>query len=157
MNAIDLLTAQHRFMEAEWEKLQKNWDAKVFAQAADHLTMHITAEEQLFYPAVKAKRTEDILMESLEEHLSLKRLLADLIELDPEDETREPKRKVLAEQLEHHHEEEEEHLFPKVKRVFDKPALEALGAEMYALQASLNREGAPRETVPAQTDQAAAL
>jgi hypothetical protein len=33
------------------------------------------------YPAVKAKRTEDILLEALEEHLGIKRVIADAREL----------------------------------------------------------------------------
>jgi len=161
MNAIDLLTSQHRTIEASMEKLQQggmeNWDAALFAEVADHLTVHLASEEQIFYPAVKAKRTEDILLESLEEHLSLKRLLADLLELDPGEQTFEPKFKVLHEQAEHHHEEEEEHLFPKVAKALDAAELEALGDKMSALQQSLRREGSPREAVSEQTNQAAAL
>ncbi len=57
--------------------------AAALVRVGDDLTKHITSEEQVFYPAVKAKRTEDILLESLEEHLSLKRLLADLLTMDP--------------------------------------------------------------------------
>ena len=104
MNAIDLLTSQHRTIEANMEKLHEggmeNWDAALFAEVADHLSVHIASEEQVFYPAVKARRMEDILLESLEEHLSLKRLLADLLELDPGEQTFEPKFKVLHEQTE---------------------------------------------------------
>lgn len=161
MNAIDLLTSQHRTIEASMEKLQKagmeNWDAALFAEVADHLTVHIASEEQVFYPAVKARRTEDILLESLEEHLSLKRLLADLLALDPGEQTFEPKFKVLHEQTEHHHEEEEENLFPKVAKALDAAELQALGDEMCRLQTSLRGEGAPRQAVSEQTDQAAAL
>ena len=87
MDAIDLLVRQHREMEAAMkEVLDAGDDASaraLFIDVADALTMHVTSEEQVFYPAVKARRTEDILLESLEEHLSLKRLLADLLALDP--------------------------------------------------------------------------
>lgn len=161
MNAIELLTTQHRAIEANMNKLKEAgmaaWDAKLFAEVADHLTVHIASEEQVFYPAVKARRTEDILLESLEEHLSLKRLLADLLELDPGAQTFEPKFKVLHEQTEHHHEEEEEHLFPKVARALDAAELDALGEEMRSLQTKLRREGSPRDAVSEQTDRAAAL
>src|SRR5205085_11016612 len=92
--------------------------ARLFPQAADALTAHVTVEEKHFYPAVRARRTEDILLESLEEHLSLKRVLADMLDLKIEDEKWEPKLHVLKEQLEHHHKEEEEHLFPKVEKMF---------------------------------------
>ena len=38
----------------------------LFKRVGDELTVHVTSEEQIFYPAVKEKRTEDILLESLE-------------------------------------------------------------------------------------------
>jgi iron-sulfur cluster repair protein YtfE (RIC family) len=161
MDAIDLLRRQHREMEkALAQVLEAEEPAAVkalFARLADELTMHITSEEQIFYPAVRAKRTEDILLESLEEHLSLKRLLADLLELEPAEQTFEPKFKVLKEQAEHHHKEEEEHLFPKVMKLLDTAQRAALGDEMLELQAKLGNAGEPREAVAEQTDVAAPL
>ena len=161
MDAIELLTCQHRALETLLDHVLDAPDAArigpAFARVADELTVHITSEEQVFYPAVRAGRTEDILLESLEEHLSLKRLLADLLVLDPAERTFEPKFKVLAEQAEHHHKEEEEHLFPKVRKLLDAERLRQLGDEMQAMQQRLHREGAPREAVAEQTDAAAPL
>ena len=131
--------------------------AAALAKVGDDLTKHITSEEEVFYPAVKAKRTEDVLLESLEEHLSLKRLLADLLTMDPAVETWEPKFKVLKEQTEHHHKEEEENLFPKVRKALDTGEIEALGQQMLALQQELQLAGDPRDAVVEQTDEAAPL
>ena len=121
MDAVQYLVKQHREMEKALADVLETTDCaerqRLFEIAADHLTMHISSEEEVFYPAVKARRTEDILLESLEEHLSLKRLLADLNDLETTDQTFEPKFKVLKEQTEHHHKEEEEHLFPKVLKL----------------------------------------
>ena len=161
MDAIDLLRRQHQEMERALGQVLEGADpaAKqaLFARVADELTVHIASEEQVFYPAVKAARTEDILLESLEEHLSLKRLLADLIDLDPSEQTFEPKFKVLKEQAEHHHKEEEEDLFPKVSRMLDAKRRAALGDDMLAFQKKLGREGEPRERVADETDAAAPL
>jgi hemerythrin superfamily protein len=161
MDAIDLLVRQHREMEAAMKDVldtsNGNSVTARFANVADQLTTHITAEEQVFYPAVKARRTEDILLESLEEHLSLKRLLADLLALEPSDQTFEPKFKVLKEQAEHHHEEEEEHLFPKVAQLLDASQRAALGSEMLVVQRRLARGGDAREAVLNETDAAAPL
>ena len=160
MNAIDFLVSQHRSMET---MLAGVMDAgpearqRLYAEVADQLTMHISAEEVVFYPAVRAARTEDILLESLEEHLSLKRLMADLLALNPDEQTFEPKFKVLKEQAEHHHKEEEEHLFPKVKGLLDADRLAQLGAEMIALQTQQKMEGRPRDNVTGETDAAAPL
>ena len=161
MDAIDYLRRQHHEMERSLAQVMEAGDASAiksrFTEVADQLTMHIESEEQVFYPAVKAERTEDILLESLEEHLSLKRLLADLIALDAEDKTFEPKFKVLKEQAEHHHKEEEEHLFPKVAKLLDAGRRASLGDQMQALQAKLRRAGEPREMVNDQTDAAAPI
>jgi hemerythrin superfamily protein len=161
MDAIDLLRRQHREMEHAMAELLDIEDPAAkkarFSALADELTVHIASEEQVFYPAVKAARTEDILLESLEEHLSLKRFLADLIDLDVASQTFEAKFKVLKEQAEHHHHEEEEHLFPKSRKLLDAERLDALGEEMLNLQRKLDRQGEPRELVVEQTDAAAPL
>lgn len=161
-NAVDLLVQQHRALEGLLRDTLESTDANVqrtlFRRVADELSVHIGAEEQVFYPAVRERRTEDILLESLEEHLSLKRLLADLLALDPEDRTFEPKFKVLREQTEHHHEEEEEHLFPKVRKALSPDELEQLGDRMQTLQHERRRdEDAPRDSVISETEQAATL
>jgi hemerythrin superfamily protein len=161
MNAVDLLVSQHRRIEASLKQVLdaegSEARSRCFAEVGDLLTVHIASEEELFYPAVRARRTEGILLESLEEHLSLKRLLSDLLELSPDEQTFVPKFKVLKEQSEHHHEEEEEHLFPKVGALLDEAELEALGAQMAALQGRLQRAGEPREAVAEQTEKAAPL
>ncbi|MES2207664.1 MAG: hemerythrin domain-containing protein [Pseudomonadota bacterium] len=161
MNAIELLIKQHRSLEALLSQTlkEKNKEniTQLFSKAGDELTVHIASEEQVFYPAVKNVRTEDILLESLEEHLSLKRLLADLVALNPEETTFEPKLKVLTEQAEHHHKEEEEHLFPKVKKLLNAEQLDALGEEMMNLQKSLIQQGSARKKVVGETTEAFSL
>jgi len=159
-DAVQLLTCQHREMEGLLDAICKAEAAQrqaLFAKVADELTVHIKAEEQIFYPAVHLARTEDDLLEALEEHLSLKRLLADLLELEPDDRAFEPKFKVLKEQTEHHHREEEEHLFPAVVRLIDPQERARLGERMLALQAQLTRQDMPRGAVIDETASAAPL
>lgn len=159
-DAVELLIRQHREMESLMEDICKASDAErkpLFVRVADQLTVHIKAEEQIFYPAAHAARTEDDLLESLEEHLSLKRLLADLLELEPQDKAFEPKFKVLKEQVEHHHREEEEHLFPAVLKMIGADERSAVGANMLSLQAQLTRQSAPRGAVVNETESAAPL
>lgn len=159
MDAIKMLTQQHRQMEAAFKALEEasaSTRATKFPDVADVLMSHVLVEERVFYPAVKAKRTEDILLESLEEHLSLKRLVADLVELSADDASFEAKLHVLEEQAKHHHEEEEEKLFPKVKKLLSAEELDQLGTKMAAAQKALLTE-APRDLASAQVDEAASL
>lgn len=161
MEAIQLLTQQHRLLETLLGETLKSNNAQEklnhFKKAADKLSIHIHIEEQVFYPAVHANRNEDILLESLEEHLSLKRLLSDLLELKPDHTTFEPKMKVLKEQAEHHHKEEEENLFPKVKKALSESQRVELGAQMEALQSQLQQQPAAAESVKQETASAAPL
>jgi hemerythrin superfamily protein len=160
-DAIAMLEGQHREVEALFAKLEKAGDgAKKKALAtelADKLAIHASIEERDFYPAVKAKRTEDILLESLEEHLGIKRVLADLMATSPGDDTFDAKAKVLKEQVEHHVKEEEEDLFPKVRKIFDAETLTAIAQQMAATQDELQTKGDPHRAVFAQTKRAASL
>lgn len=155
MEATDYLTRQHRDIEQALRTALETDDVAArrsqFLDIADALTVHIASEEQVFYPAVHASPNEDILLESLEEHLSLKRLLADLLVLAGDDVTFQPKLRVLREQAEHHHKDEEKKLFPEVREKLDAGRREALGREMAALQLRLQADGKPRRAVRGQT------
>lgn len=162
MNALELLKTHHREVEnlfEEYDKLgEKDVEMKetLFVEIADALAAHASIEERFFYPSVKAEDTEEILHEALEEHLGAKRIIADLLELQPGDETFDAKMKVLSEQIEHHVEEEEGDLFPRVRKLMDAESLESLGAIMEQEYEDM-RKGEPRNSVPAETDEAAPL
>jgi len=161
MNAIKLLKHQHREVEALFKQMHNakgsSAQRKLFEAIADALAIHSTIEERHFYPAVKEKSTEGILLESLEEHLAVKRVIADLLQLEAGDETFQAKAKVLQDEVEHHVEEEEETLFPRVERMFDDEALESLGKTMQGTADELEEAGNARQAVPSETERAATL
>jgi hemerythrin superfamily protein len=159
MSAIDMLEAQHREVEklfAAFEKASPDKKYDIFLQIADKLAVHATIEEKHFYPACKSDETEDVLAESVEEHLSVKRLIADLLD-EADEETLEAKVKVLQEQVQHHVEEEEGELFPQAKELLDATTLDALEQEMTATQEELLEEGHPRDHIPSETGAAAQI
>jgi hemerythrin superfamily protein len=119
--------------------------------------VHAAIEEKHFYPATKNARTEELLQEAVEEHLSAKRLIADMMEMSSDDPQFDAKLSVLEEQIEHHVEEEEKELFPKVRKMLAKEELEDLGIVMEDMAEELKASGAPRESVPAETGSAAPL
>jgi hypothetical protein len=161
MDAIEMLIEQHEEVAQLFEKAEsaakpeQKW--ALFEQIADKLAVHATIEERHFYPAVKERRTEDILLESLEEHLAIKRVLADLLALGGPEETFEAKLKVLEETVEHHVEEEQTDLFPKAKKLLDKETRDALAQEMTATQEELLEEGEPRSSIPKETQHPAEI
>ena len=160
MNALELLKEQHEEVSKLFKKFEKLSDGstaerrELFVMIADRLSAHASIEEQFFYPSIKTDKTEDILRESVEEHLAVKRIIADLLDMEPTDENFDAKMKVLQENVEHHVEEEETELFKLVKKILNEDQLLALGIQMKAEFDEL-MEAEPRNEVPMQTDTAA--
>jgi hemerythrin superfamily protein len=160
MDAIELLKAQHRLVEKFFEDIEQGDDPdereSTFLKLADNFAAHATIEEQIFYPRAYGDETEELLLDAVEEHLSIKRLVTDLLDMEPDDDQYAAKIKVLKEQIGHHVKEEEGDLFKKVEKQFDKQQLEELGQEMLAL---FEREMSddPSSKLPEQTDEAASL
>lgn len=160
-NALELLRSQHEEVDDLIEEIQDadEHDEKelLFRQLADKIAAHAMVEEKMFYPSVMVDRTHEQLIEATEEHLAIKRLLADMMLLDVDDEHFDAKLVVLKENFRHHaHDEEEDKLFPIVERMMNGDELAALGNEMLAMFAILIDQE-PRRQVPAETAEAAEL
>jgi hemerythrin superfamily protein len=162
IDAVAFLEDQHEEVNDLFRTLERATGlatkARILREITEKLAVHAMLEEKVFYPAVKAKRTEDILLESLEEHLGIKRVIADLMDTSPEDETFDAKAKVLRELVEHHVLEEEGDLFPKVERLMDGDSLIAVAQEMALMQEEiLAAQRSPLLAIPSETDHASAL
>ena len=158
-DVLDILRDQHTQVDALIAQLESHRGNRraIFTELADLLAAHATIEEKLFYPAVLAASTEDQLHEAVEEHLSVKRLLADMIALGSDDVQFDAKLTVLKEQLSHHaHKEEERKLFPKVRALLGRDERAALGNEAIVMFEQLAKSH-PYKQVPAQTAAAAKL
>jgi hemerythrin superfamily protein len=158
-DVLELLSAQHDEVDALFEAIEQGKGNRraLFTELADKLAAHAAVEEKLFYPAVMAKTTGDLLKESVEEHLSIKRVLADLIAMRVDDDHFLAKLKVLKEQVSHHaHKEEEDKLFPKVRAMTTADERAALGNELLVMFEELMTSH-PYKNVPAETEAAAPL
>jgi hypothetical protein len=160
VDAIRLLKRQHKEVKDLFKKYKKAEDVEskraLFVELADNLAAHAEIEEKIFYPAVYVGEMKELLKEAVEEHLAAKRTLADLLEMNADDENFDAKMKVLQDQIEHHVEEEEGQLFMKVRASLDNRELDALEAEMETMFEQL-KQGEPRSKVPTETDHAAPL
>jgi hemerythrin superfamily protein len=161
LNATDLLKAQHRYVERLFATIEKSGGspkAAAFRELADMLAIHATIEEKIFYPSVKTPATEDLLRESVEEHLAMKRTLADLMEMSVDSDEFDAKLQVLEEEVTHHAKQEEERkLFPLVRADQDPDFLAALAGEMIALMVALQERGSPRDAVPSEISASAPI
>jgi len=140
MNAIEMLKAQHEQIEQLFGKVRKargEQRRQYFLNVADMLAMHATIEERHFYPAANQEGAEDMVLGALQEHLGIKRVLADMLREDIEDDVFDAQFAELVEQVEDHVDQEEGLLFPKVTRMLDADQLEALAEEMSATMIEL--------------------
>jgi hypothetical protein len=157
-HAIHLLERQHREVEGLFEQYFAADSAArkepLFARIADAVAAHSRIEETIFYPEVLDDETEDLLNESVNEHLLVKRKLAELLDLEIDDAFDE-KMEELQAAIDHHVLEEEEQLFKMLTDVTDESFRE-MGARMKKQYDELIQEE-PRYEVPWETDAPAQL
>lgn len=123
-DVLALLKQDHANVKAMFEQYEELGDRafaskqKLAGEICLELTRHATAEEEIFYPAVRAaaRDNEDLIDEATVEHASAKDLIAQIMAADPHDDLYDAKVKVLKEYILHHVKEEEGEMFPKAKR-----------------------------------------
>ncbi|UDY35175.1 hemerythrin domain-containing protein [Dermatobacter hominis] len=151
MDAITLLKKDHRTVEQLFRRYEQAGDRayaekrRVVDRIIEELSQHAAIEEQVFYPAAReeASDTEDLALESIEEHHIVKWELSELEKMDPQDERFDAKVRVLMENVRHHVSEEESEFFPKVRDELGRNELNDLGDAMAAA-----RKGAPTHPHP---------
>jgi hemerythrin superfamily protein len=152
MDAITLLRNDHATIEQLFKRFEKAGDRayvekrQIVDRIVEELSIHAAIEEEVFYPVVRATvpGTEDIALESLEEHHIVKWVLSELADLDPRNERFDAKVTVLIENVRHHVEEEEHDLFSKVRSELSRTALAGLGDALVEAKKSAPTRPHPR-------------
>ena len=138
MNALELLKADHAkvqelFRQCQGTEGKGNQPKQDLAeQIFTEIEIHSKIEEEIFYPAVRAKmdqETQDLVADSLEEHQAVKQLIQELRRLKPQDEAYNVKFEELMESVEEHIGEEEDELFPDVAEQL-RAELDSLGRQL---------------------------
>lgn len=134
---VDMLKEDHDTVQDLFEQFEKekklDRKEKIARTAIEELKVHVSVEEELFYPVVREElgeneEMEELLDEALEEHHVVKFLIRELDEMMPEDDRFSAKFTVLAENVKHHIQEEETEMFPKAKKT--RANSEAIAAQM---------------------------
>ncbi|MGV7209114.1 hemerythrin domain-containing protein [Oxalobacteraceae bacterium A2-2] len=122
-DAIALLKDDHDKVKSMFEQYEELGDRahiskqKLAIQICTELVKHTTAEEEIFYPAVRAAtKDEDMVDEAVVEHASAKDLIEQILSMEPTEDLYDAKVKVLGELIDHHVKEEEEEMFPKARK-----------------------------------------
>jgi len=137
MKATDLLKKQHKSVKTLFRKVDQTEDGRqrrrLMDQIAHELKIHTKIEEEIFYPAVREVGTSkagEMVDEAYEEHHVVDLVLAELPQVDPEDERFAAKMTVLSELVEHHADEEEDEMFPMCEKKLGRDRLQELGERM---------------------------
>jgi hypothetical protein len=112
-DAIALLKADHRQVEGWFSQFDKTNSRSKKQQLAinicDALTVHMTIEEEIFYPAfIEATGDKDLHHEAVVEHAGAKQLVAEIQGMSSVDDYFDAKVTVLSEMIKHHVKEEEQ-------------------------------------------------
>ena len=141
-DATHLLTEDHRKVEdlfAQFEKAGGDGRKERLArQICTELKVHSMIEEEIFYPALRGKISDDDLDEAYVEHDGAKVLINEIEAGGADEDFYDAKVKVLQEQIEHHVEEEEKsrgNIFQQARA--SDVDLVALGEQMAARKAEL--------------------
>jgi hemerythrin superfamily protein len=147
-NAITMLKSDHATVKRLMRELVETSDRAVKQRESlverieREVKMHAQVEEEVFYPAFKARAegsdAEDLFYEAAEEHHVVDMVLPALKAANPKSPEFAAKAKVLKELLEHHIKEEETEMFAKARQLFADDQLRELGDLMQARKDSVD-------------------
>jgi hemerythrin-like domain-containing protein len=137
-DGIALLREDHRAVKKLFKEFSATGDRahaarrRLVDKIITELSIHAGIEENVLYPRARAAmpKSEDDVLEALEEHHIVKVTCAELEKMQPSDERFAAKVQVLIENVKHHIKEEEEELFPKLRQVFSREDLLVMGEDM---------------------------
>lgn len=143
--AIRVLKEEHHVFRQLFDKVE-NEDRSALPEIAAELCMrlavHMAIEEEILYPALKPILGDDEVNEGIVEHESAKRLVAEIEQLDGDEDLYKAKLHVLGEETIHHIDEEDEEMFAEAAEAHqaERVDLDALGEQLRARQAELYQQ-----------------
>jgi hemerythrin superfamily protein len=135
MNVLKILKKDHSTVQNLFGKFDRSGKSahekkgELFERIRRELQLHSRAEEEIFYPALKAMNGEGrrLVAEALKEHKDVDDLLTQISRLKPTDENFDEKMETLTENVDHHVQEEEGEIFRFAEENCSEEQLEELG------------------------------
>jgi hemerythrin-like domain-containing protein len=137
MDVIMLLKNDHREVKEMFERAERLGEragqqrGKLGGQICKALQLHSQFEQEEFYPRFREHAEDheerERLLEALEEHGIVDRLVSELEGMDASDERYEAKLMVVIESVRHHIKEEEREMFPMARELFEREELAEMG------------------------------
>ena len=145
MNAVDILTKDHREVDALIATLEQAGDStssatnyqSTFQQFVTALSIHMQAEEEIFYPAMRnVEGEEELVVEAYDEHNEVKGLLLQMKSLDPSSTEFQENLKQVKMGIQHHVSEEEGEMFPDAQEKLGDDRLREIGQKIMTLKST---------------------
>jgi len=149
MNVLKLIKKDHSDVQSLFNKFEKTARSahekreELFEQIRRELQIHSRAEEEIFYPFLKAlngNSGRNLVSEALKEHKEIDELLTQISRLQPSDKNFDEKVETLFENVEHHIQEEEREIFQFAEEKCSEEQLENLGREVAERKKILDRQ-----------------
>jgi hypothetical protein len=140
MHPVKLIKRDHRVVKGLFRKFEnttkRSERQKVGEEIIEELSVHAAIEEQLIYPALRARdnRLEEPALNALEEHHAVKLVLLELDKMDVDDERYRAKMHVVQESVKKHIEEEETDLLPRLDMLFEQEELTMIAEAIVAMK-----------------------
>lgn len=135
-DALELLTAQHDEIERLLAVVSTSGSPDNRQRAridlAELLPIHLALEQELFYPNMTSVISTEVLRELVAEHGEIKRILADVLWAELDDDELHRELAVLHELFDVHRAWQESYLFETVAEARDGVELAQLGELMHA-------------------------
>jgi len=148
MYVLKLLKKDHSTMQSLFSKFDRSGKSshekkgELFVQIRRELQIHSRAEQEIFYPALKALSDDGrrLVSEAVKEHKDIDELLTQISRLKPTDKNFDEKMETLIENVDHHVEEEEGEIFRFAEENCSEEQLEQLGQEIEERKKSLDHQ-----------------
>jgi hemerythrin superfamily protein len=148
MNALNLLKKDHALIKSLFGrfdragKLEFDKRSDLFEQIRRELQIHSRAEEEIFYPALKALNGEgrSLALQAIKDHKDVDQLLMQLSRLNLRNKDFVEKFEALAESVDRHVDEEEGEIFRFAEENFSAQQLEDIGRQIEERKRTLDRQ-----------------
>jgi hemerythrin superfamily protein len=150
MNALNLLKKDHSFVRDLFSKFDRTGKTafdkrtEMLAQIRRELHLHCRAEEELFFPALKAMEGEGrrLALVAIQEHRDIDELLTRISRIKPTDKDFDNRFENLIERVDAHLENEEREIFRFAEENCSAQELEEIGSQIEQRRRILDQERA---------------
>jgi hemerythrin superfamily protein len=136
IDAVDLLTSDHRTVEELFGRYEQTADAeertRIVHEVVHELAVHGEIEELLFYPRIREALSDgdSAADEAIHEHVEIKETLNALDRMTASEDGFDERMKELMAEVRHHVQEEESDIFPRFREALSTEDLQQLGTQL---------------------------